>query len=261
MLGFFLQLTSDDKYWEKVPLTIHSLIDGDFGAAAVLISFGAILGKCNALQLLLLATIEIVFYSLNISVCANQLEAVDVGGSMYVHAFGAYFGVAASLAMSPKPAHTDPKNTSGYNSNLFAMIGTIFLWMYWPSFNGALVSGSQQHRVVINTVLSLTGSCLASFIVSFIEKKKLDMELVLNASLAGGVMIGSSADLVRNPAVSIVIGFAAGLISSYGFTRLSGFLSEKISLHDTCGVHNLHGIPGALGGLIGAIIASTATEG
>ena len=86
------------------------------------------------------------------------------------------------------------------------------------------------------------------------------MEIVLNASLAGGVMIGSSADLVRNPAISILIGFAAGIISSYGFARLSGFLGEKISLHDTCGVHNLHGIPGALGGLIGAIIASSATE-
>ena len=142
VLGFFLQLTSDNKYWEKVQLTIHSLVDGDFAAGAVLISFGAILGKCNALQLLVLATIEIVFYSLNASICVNQLEAVDVGGSMYVHTFGAYFGIAASLAMTPRPAHSDPKNTSGYFSNLFAMIGTLFLWMYWPSFNGALVTGN-----------------------------------------------------------------------------------------------------------------------
>ena len=31
-----------------------------------------------------------------------------------------------------------------------------------------------------------------------------------------------------------------------------------MGLHDTCGVHNLHGLPGILGGVIGAISASLA---
>ena len=29
-----------------------------------------------------------------------------------------------------------------------------------------------------------------------------------------------------------------------------------INLHDTCGVHNLHGMPGVIGGLVSAIVAS-----
>jgi ammonium transporter Rh len=36
-----------DHEWEKIPLTIEKLILADFGAGAVLISFGAILGKCS----------------------------------------------------------------------------------------------------------------------------------------------------------------------------------------------------------------------
>jgi len=29
----------------------------------------------------------------------------------------------------------DKKPSSSYNSNIFAFIGTLFLWMFWPSFN------------------------------------------------------------------------------------------------------------------------------
>lgn len=50
------------------------------------------------------------------------------------------------------------------------------------------------------------------------------MEVVLNATLAGGVMLGSSADLVVEPGIAIVIGAAAGVVSSLGFMKLSGFL-------------------------------------
>jgi len=35
---------------------------------------------------------------------------------------------------------------------------------------------------------------------------------------------------------------------------------EKIGIHDTCGVLNLHGIPGIIGGFIGAIAAGVANK-
>lgn len=142
-----------------------------------------------------------------------------------------------------------------------AMIGTIFLWMFWPSFNGALATGNSQHRVVVNTVLALTSSCMGAFLTSSLfNEGKFHMEDILNATLAGGVIIGSSSDLVVDAVYGILIGFIGGSVSCAGFEKLTPCLYEKLGIHDTCGVINLHGIPGILGGIIGGITASVCPD-
>lgn len=37
-------------------------------------------------------------------------------------------------------------------------------------------------------------------------------------------------------------------------------LEEKLKIQDTCGVHNLHGMPGVLGAIVGAVTAALATK-
>ena len=105
-------------------------------------------------------------------------------------------------------------------------------------------------RVIVNTVLALTSSCMAAFATSsYFNKGKFSMEDVLNATLAGGVIIGSTSDMMTHPALPIVVGFLGGVVSSYGFNKLN------FDFHDTCGVNNLHGIPGVLGGVAGIVMA------
>ena len=260
--GFWHQAlhSAEEGGWHKITLDIPALIIGDFGAGAVMITFGAILGKCSLMQLWFLAIIEVIFYGLNESICAGGLGAVDMGGSMYVHTFGAYFGLAATYFFDNRKAIEDKKGKceGDYNSQLIAMVGTLFLWMYWPSFNGALAADFQQQRVIVNTVMAISSSCVTACAISRIWLQRLDMEVVLNATLAGGVSVGSASDLVVTAGAAMAIGGFAGIISAVGFLKLSAFLREKISLHDTCGVHNLHGMPGILGGVIGAISASLA---
>jgi ammonium transporter Rh len=46
-------------------------------------------------------------------------------------------------------------------------VGTIFLWMFWPSFNGgAAAAGDAQQRAVINTYYSLCSCVMAAFAFS-----------------------------------------------------------------------------------------------
>jgi len=114
----------------KFELSIHSLLVADFCSAAVLISFGAVLGKASLSQLLVMATIEVVIQSFNEYIGLEKLKAYDVGESIYVHVFGAYFGLTVAKILHNKTIKSETESAV-YNSDLFAMIGTIFLWLYW----------------------------------------------------------------------------------------------------------------------------------
>jgi ammonium transporter Rh len=79
------------------------------------------------------------------------------------------------------------------------------------------------------------------------------MDDILNATLAGGVVVGGACQIFTNPAGSLVIGIFAGIVSCLGFRYLQAKLEKSIGLYDSCGVLNLHGIPGVLGGIFTAI--------
>lgn len=81
-----------------------------------------------------MALVQVVGYTLNEAIVYELLHVNDAGGSMAIHSYGAYFGLTVSLIISRvvKPVRKPP---TSYQSNTFAMIGTLFLWMFWPSFN------------------------------------------------------------------------------------------------------------------------------
>lgn len=84
------------------------------------------------------------------------------------------------------------------------------------------------------------------------------MEVVLNATLAGGVMMGAACDLITVPGFAMLAGAIAGIISSFGFLYLNKLCQEKLKLHDTCGVQWLHGVPGTLGAIVSIFCVAAA---
>lgn len=185
---------------------------------------------------------------------------MDVGGSIIVHVFGAYFGLAASAVLTKTTWKEDPQNAATYHSDLFAMIGTTFLFVFWPSFVASPAGPYDQERAIIATLLSLVGSTVTAFVMSQLMRGgQFCMVDVQNATLAGGVAIGTAANLaVLSPAEALTIGVASGILSVLGYTVVQPNLQKYIGLHDTCGVNNLHGMPGILAAFVSAIVCATA---
>nr|DBA25673.1 TPA: hypothetical protein GDO54_010037 [Pyxicephalus adspersus] len=240
----------------KIEIGITSMINADFSTATVLISFGAVLGKTSPVQMLIMAVLEIFIFACNEHL-VNFLNATDIGASMIIHAFGAYFGLAVSAVLYRSGLKKGHDNEgSVYHSDLFAMIGTLFLWMFWPSFNSAIANpGAEQQMAIINTYFSLAACVLTAYAFSSLveHKGKFDMVHIQNATLAGGVAVGTCADMNIGPFGAMIIGFIAGIISTLGFKFLMPILASKLRIQDTCGVHNLHGLPGILGGIAGIV--------
>ena len=59
---------------------------------------------------------------------------------MIIHAFGAYFGLSVAKVIYREGHATSPAESTQYHSDLFSMLGTVFLWIFWPSFNSAPAS-------------------------------------------------------------------------------------------------------------------------
>ncbi|XP_074090211.1 ammonium transporter Rh type C [Macrotis lagotis] len=244
-------------------LSVENLINAEFCVGSVCVAFGAILGKVSPIQLLLMTLFQVTLFSVNEFILLNLLQVKDAGGSMTIHTFGAYFGLTVTwILYRPNLEQSKERQSSVYFSDLFAMIGTLFLWMYWPSFNSAVSNhGDAQHRAAINTYCSLAACVLTTVALSSAlqRKGKLDMVHIQNATLAGGVAVGTAAEMMLMPYGSLIVGFICGIVSTVGFVYLTPFLESRLHIQDTCGINNLHGMPGIIGGIVGAVTANEAS--
>ena len=81
-----------------------------------------------------------------------------------------------------------------------------------------------------------------------------------NASLSGGVVVGAVCNLLLQPYGAVLAGSVVGIVSTFGYQVVQGVLQDLFNLHDSCGVNNLHGIPGLIGTVLSIIMAATANE-
>jgi len=236
---------------------IEQFILAEFSAASLLIAAGAILGRIKIYQYLILGLLFIPFYILNELIVVDDYfhfvgKVADTGGSIVIHAFGALFGIAAAISLTTKKDMETPIESDA-TTDKYSVLGSMILWVFWPSFCAALVPVEAIPHTVVNVFIALCGSTLATYFASVWIRGKVSIADIANAALAGGVAIGATCDFASH-AQAMIIGAIAGTISTVGFARLQEKQQKFHQIIDTCGVSNLHGIPGIFGGLAAIVV-------
>ncbi|MFO0793776.1 MAG: hypothetical protein U0586_06915 [Candidatus Brocadiaceae bacterium] len=267
VIPYYMFMKKIGIFGEPAELKMDRLILAEFCAASILIATGAFLGRLKMSQYLIMALMFVPSYMLNEWIMLDNGMGlipkgllIDTGGSIVIHQFGAYFGLGVIVRMTTGEDFKKWPIESDKQSNQFSMLGSMILWIFWPSFCAAPAPVSLMPTAAVNTILSLCGATLATYVASIMIRKKIAIEDMANAALAGGVAIGSSC-AHTTPLCSLILGVVAGIVSVIGFAVIQPRVQKALKGIDTCGVHNLHGMPGMLGGLAAIFIAKDVVPG
>ncbi|NXI07460.1 RHBGB protein, partial [Irena cyanogastra] len=249
----------------KIYVGAQSMVSADFCTAAVLISTGAVLGRINPVQMLLLALLEVTLCTLNEYILLSLMGVSDSGRSLTVHTFGAYFGLTVSRVLyqpHKDKRRREEQQDKGQQTDVFAVVGTIYLWIFWPSFTSTTSAHDDaENWAVLNTYFSLVASTVSTFVLSPVlhGESTPRMVQIQDATLAGMAVMGMAGEMLVTPFGALIAGFLVGLISPLGFRFFTPVLRSRLKIQDSCGVHNIHGLPGILGALLGTLLTLLAT--
>lgn len=168
----------------------------------------------------------------------------DFAGSIVVHAFGGWVGLAAVLRLGARLGRYEKTGRSvgiPPSSIPWLAMGSWLLCVGWFGFN---VMSAQSLKdvsglVAMNSLLAMCGGIIAAMIVG-----DNDPGFVHNGALAGLVAICAGSD-VMHPIGAFVTGGVAGIIFVYVFQ----LASNKWQIDDVLGVWPLHGLCGLWGGI------------
>ncbi|KAG8013558.1 Ammonium transporter Rh type C [Nibea albiflora] len=211
-------------YRGKFRINLRSLIVAEMCAASAIISVGAMLGKINPVHLILITLFEVSGFVLNDWLLQTLLKTPALNSIMLLHIFGAFFGLMLTWILYREGSmQRFEKEKFDSKTGLFSMLGIMFLWMFWPSFNSVLVDNPRRKLgAVCSTYLALAVSAVTAAAVSLLSspKGKLNLLHMQSCIFAGGVAVGISVSAVHQPWEAMTIGLAAAVVSTIGFRYL-----------------------------------------
>ncbi|NXI25610.1 RHL protein, partial [Sterrhoptilus dennistouni] len=238
---------------QRYEVDFRSLAKAVVSMTAVVISTGAVLGKANPVQLIVMTLVELIFFYISRWINTTFLQVPKDLTLTHVHLFGAYFGLAVTSRFPEPPPGLD-KSRSTPKSDLFSMLGTVFVWVFWPSFNSLLTDSKME--AVLNSYLALAVSAVAAFMLSALTSKdgKFRMTHIHSAVLAGGVTVSYTAHSIQHPWIAMILGLLGSVITILGSHCLQRCFNPALKLQDTSGVHFTFGLPAMLGAVASVVL-------
>ncbi|MGD1918744.1 MAG: ammonium transporter [Pleurocapsa sp.] len=189
----------------------------------------------------------------------GKLGFVDYAGSSVVHSVGGWVSLAALLVVGSRTGRFTKKSDKGWESNKihgsnlpFSVLGVMLLWVGWFGFNaGSTFALSNQIPIIIvHTVLAGAGGMIGAGVWGWRRKGRVEVETLINGSIAGLVSITAGCNSVTTP-IAMLIGAMGGIIT----LLVTGWI-ERRGIDDGVDAVALHGFAGAWGTLAVGLFGS-----
>lgn len=178
----------------------------------------------------------------------GRLGFIDFAGSTVVHSCGAWVSLAVLLTIGARegrfPEGAPPQKIQGSNLPM-AVLGVMLLWFGWIGFNGGstLNFTDQVAGIILNTMVAGAAGMLMAGLLSLIRYRHIEVELLMNGSIAGLVSITAACHAVST-AHAFLIGAIGGILM-----LLVSRLMEHWRIDDAVDAVAVHGGAGAWGTL------------
>ncbi|MEL6438046.1 MAG: ammonium transporter [Cyanobacteria bacterium J06621_8] len=181
----------------------------------------------------------------------KQLGFVDFAGSTVVHGLGALVSLATLILIGSRQGRfVSGKVNKIQGTNLpFAVLGALLLWVGWLGFNGGSTFELNEGvpGIILNTVIAGVAGMLTATLSSFWRFGRVEVEELINGSLAGLVAITANCNLVSTP-LAVIIGVTGAIIAQLVSQSL-----KRYGIDDAVDAVAIHGGAGVWGTLCVAL--------
>jgi Amt family ammonium transporter len=179
---------------------------------------------------------------------------IDFAGSTVVHSVGGWIGLAAIVVAGARIGRFDEDGNPlpiHVHSAVLATMGAIILWVGWIGFNGGSTTAGTPAfaHIVSNTILSACFGGAVAMCLGRLHEGLHRPVWPINGVLGGLVGITAGCDVLTTYG-AIAIGLTSGIVVVYA-TR---FLENRLKLDDAVGAVAVHGVCGAWGTLMLAVL-------
>jgi Amt family ammonium transporter len=161
---------------------------------------------------------------------------------------GAWFGLAAILIVGARQGRFSGggKSRRIQGSNVpFSVLGVLILWLGWLGFNGGstLAFNEQVPGIIANTVMAGVAGMIMAMILSSLQYQVMEVEQMINGSLAGLVAVTACCHVITTP-LAVIVGATGAAIA-----LLTSQLLNHWQIDDAVDAFPVHGAAGMWGTL------------
>ncbi len=183
-----------------------------------------------------------------------QMGVIDFAGGIVVHITAGVSAIVIAIILGPRTGY--PERIGPPHAPWMVMVGAALLWVGWFGFNaGSAVAADQSAAMaMLATHLSAATASLVWLVIEKIKYGKPSLVGLVTGTIAGLATVTPASGTV-GPLGGVILGLAGGVLCYLAVDLIKG----RLRIDDSLDVLAVHGVGGATGTILVAVLATTGT--